>query len=300
MLPVMRALASQHTEAASLPIHAAVAALAAGRHGVVSRAQLRGIGMSDTAITGAVARGQSHTVRRGVFAVGHPLLGAHGRWMAAVPALGPGTRISHGSAADPWAIRRSATARIDATVPGTGGRRRRLGVHRGIPVTSAARTLLDLAAILDERGLERALDRAEQLELTDYPALDALARARPGHHGAGKLRRALTTHEAGTTITRSELEELFLALCRRHGLPKPLVNSWLEAKQVDFLFPRHRLIVETDSWTHHRSRQAFENDRARDALMARAGYRTLRFTYRQIEQEPAGVAATLRSHISRP
>src|SRR3954452_21468925 len=118
MLPVMRALASQHTEAASLPIHAAVAALAAGRHRVVSRAQLRGIGMSDTAITGAVARGQLHTVRRGVFAVGHPLLGAHGRWMAAVPALGPGTRLSHGSAADLWGIRRSATARIDATVPG--------------------------------------------------------------------------------------------------------------------------------------------------------------------------------------
>src|SRR3954447_16846048 len=182
MLPVMRALASQHTEGASLPIHAAVAALAAGQHGVVSRAQLRGIGMSDTAITGAVARGRLHTVRRGVFAVGHPLLGAHGRWMAAVLALGPGTRLSHGSAADPWGIRRSATARIDATVPGTGGRRR----------------------------------------------------------GAGRLRRALSTHEAATTLTKSELEELFLALCRRHGPPKPLVNSRLEAKQVDFLFPRHR------------------------------------------------------------
>jgi hypothetical protein len=180
----MRALPSQDTERASRPVHAAVAALAADQHGVVSRAQLRGIGMSDSAITGAVARGQLHTVRRGAFAVGHPLLGAHGSWMAAVLALGAGTRLSHGSAADLWGIRRSATARIEVTVPGTGGRRRRAGltihrardlrtgevdVHRGIPVTSPARTLLDLAAVLDERGLERALDRAEQLELADYP-----------------------------------------------------------------------------------------------------------------------------------
>ena len=198
------------------------------------------------------------------------------------------------------------------SVPTAGGRRSRPGlrihrvsslgpgdrdVHRGIPVTSPARTLLDLAAILDERGLERALDRAELLELTDYPALDALARARPGHHGSGRLRKALRSHDAGTTITKSELEELFLALCRRYGLPKPLVNAWLEAKEVDFLFPQHRLIVETDSWTHHRSREAFENDRARDARMARAGYRTLRFTYRQIEHEPASVAQTLAAML---
>jgi Protein of unknown function (DUF559) len=145
-------------------------------------------------------------------------------------------------------------------------------VHRGIPVTSPARALLDLAAILHERDLELALDRAEELELTDHPALDALARARPGHHGAGRLRRALRTHHAGTTLTRSELEER----------------------------SAHRLVVETDSWTHHRSREAFEDDRARDALMARAGYRTLRFTWRQIEHDPATVAATLRSQISGP
>jgi hypothetical protein len=205
--------------------------------------------------------------------------------------------------------------RIHVTLPGTGGRRRRPGltihrarelgpdevdVHHGIPVTSPARTLLDLAAILDERGLERALDRAEQLELTDYPTLESLAGTRRGHPGAGRLRRALRSHQAGTTLTKSELEELFLALCRAYGLPQPLVNTWLEAREVDFLFPAHRLIVETDGWMHHRSREAFENDRARDALMARAGYRTLRFTYRQIEHEPATVAATIRSQISRP
>ena len=188
---------------ASLPLDAAIAGRAAQQHGVVSRAQLRELGMTDPAISRAVARGRLHTVRRGVFAVGHPLLGTHGRRMAAVLALGRGTRLSHVSGADLWEIRRSASPWIDVTVPGTGGRRRRAGltihrardlrpdevdVHLGIPVTSPARTLLDLAAILDARALERALDRAELLELTDYPALDTLARARAGHRGAARLR----------------------------------------------------------------------------------------------------------------
>jgi len=116
---------------------------------------------------------------------------------------------------------------------------------------------------------------------------------------ASWLRSAVRSrsHDAGTTITRSDLEERFLALCRRHGLPKPLVNTWLEAKEVDFLFPRHRLIVETDSWTHHRSRAAFEDDRVRDALMARAGYRTLRFTYRQIQDDAASVAQAVAAAL---
>jgi hypothetical protein len=297
---------------APVPLDAAIAARAAEQHGVVSRAQLRALGMSDAGISRALARGRLHALHRGVFAVGHTLLRREGHWMAAVLAMGGGARLSHGSAAALWDLGRERGMRIHLTLPGTGGRRRRAGlaihraralrpeevdVHRGIPVTSPARTLLDLAAILDDRGLERALDRAELLELTDYPALDALARACFGHRGAAKLRRALETHEAGTTITKGKLEELFLALCRQYGLPKPLVNAWLEAKEVDFLFPQHRLIVETDGWTHHRGRDAFENDRARDALMARAGYRTLRFTWRQIEHEPASVAATLAATL---
>jgi very-short-patch-repair endonuclease len=289
-----------------------IADLAGGQYGVVSRDQIRVHGISDDAIDRRLASGRLHAVHRGGYAVGHRELGPGGRFIAAVLACGPGAVLSHGSAAALWDLRRRDASVIDVSVPTAGGRSRaglRIhrvpslqaddgDVHRGIPVTSPARTILDLAAILDERGLERALDRAELLELTDYPTLDALARSRPGHHGAGKLTRALQSHHAGTTLTKSELEELFLALCRRHGLPRPLVNTWVEGKEVDFLFAEHRLIVETDSWTHHRSREAFETDRARDALLARAGYRTLRFTYRQIEREPASVAQTVAAMLA--
>jgi very-short-patch-repair endonuclease len=172
--------------------------------------------------------------------------------------------------------------------------------HEGIPVTTPARTILDLAAMLRRRPLERVLDRTELLELADYPALHHNASAHPGHRGAKRLRTALTTHNAGTTLTRSHLEERFLELCREHGLPAPLVNSWPSGKEVDFRFPGQALIVETDSWTHHRSRAAFENDRARDALHTRAGYRTLRFTHRQLADDPAAVAATVAAALRTP
>jgi very-short-patch-repair endonuclease len=169
----------------------------------------------------------------------------------------------------------------------------------GIPVTTPARTILDLAAKLGERELHRALDRTEILELTDYPALDALARARAGHHGAGRLRRALREHTAGTTLTRSELEERFLALCHEHALPVPRVNARIAGLEVDFLFPHERLVVETDGWQYHRTRQAFERDRRRDAALMLTGYRALRFTHRQIAADARVVAQTVAAALAQ-
>jgi hypothetical protein len=238
-----------------LSIDAAIAALAAAQQGVISRAQLRGLGLSDTAIGKRVARGRLHRVHQGVFAVGHRVLGRRGRWMAAVLACGPGAALSHASAAALWEMRPSASAWIDVSVRRSGRKKRPgLRMHRprtlrsdkvtekdGIPVTTAARTILDMAAELPASRLERLLDQAEIRELTDYPSLDALARAHPGHRGAGKLRHALRAHEAGTNLTKSGLEILFQDLCRRHGLPEPRVNHRVRGKEVDFLFEDHDL-----------------------------------------------------------
>jgi very-short-patch-repair endonuclease len=155
-----------------------------------------------------------------------------------------------------------------------------------------------MAAKLTPSRLEHLLDQAEIQELTDYPSLAALARAHPGHRGAGKLLEALNRHDAGQDITRSGLEILFKDLCRNHGLPAPRINQRILGKQVDFLFEDHALVVETDSWRYHKTRAAFENDRARDALLATAGYRTLRFTDRQLENDPRGVADTIRTLLA--
>jgi very-short-patch-repair endonuclease len=164
-------------------------------------------------------------------------------------------------------------------------------------VTTPARTVLDLAALKHIR-LERVLDRVEVLELADYPALDAIARAHPRHPGAGRLRRLLAEHEAGAMLERSDLERLFLGLCSRHGLPKPRVNHRVNDVEVDFLFADQRLIVEVDSWRYHKTRRAFDADRARDAVHLTHGYRTLRFTDRRLESDCDGVAATVRAALA--
>jgi very-short-patch-repair endonuclease len=302
-------------ECAPDPLDDAIAALAARQYGVVARRQLRDVGLSDGAIAHRCRTGRLHRVHHGVYAVGHTVLVRHARWLAAVLTCGPNAVLSHAAAGALWGLRSSAATIVDVTIPGGGGRARRRGIrlHRarsldgqtttkdGIPVTTPGRTILDLAATLDRRGIERLLDRAENARLGDTVPLDALARARAGHRGANKLLDTLADHEPGTTVTKSDLEEAFLALCRRAGLPKPTkLNDHVEALEADFIFKRERVLVETDSWQHHRSRESFEQDRRRDAIHAAAGWRTLRFTHRQIEREAATVVNALTAALSRP
>lgn len=292
----------------------AIAALAAAQYGVVARRQLRDLGLSDGAIAHRSASGRLHRLHHGVYAVGHAVVVGRGPWMAAVLACGPTAVLSHASAGALWDLRRSAATIIDVTVPGGGGRARRKGIrlHRarslagqkttrdGIPVTTPERTILDLAATLNRRPLERVLDQAESTCLTDVPSLVAIARAHAGHRGASRLLKTLTDHDPGTTLTKSQLEERFLPLCRDAGLPKPTVNDYVEALEADFVFATQRVLVETDSWRHHKSRDSFEADRRRDAIHAAAGWRTLRFTHRQITHEPKAVTRALTSALTRP
>jgi hypothetical protein len=287
-----------------------IAALAVRQHGVVATRQLAALGLPRDAVAKRARAGRLHRVHKGVYAVGHPILTANGYRMAAVLACGPGAALSHASAAALWGIRPTSATRIDVSVPGRGGRRERarLRVHRaaslrddelteeeGIRVTTPARTLLDLATQLPRRALERALDQAEVLELFDLTALSAVVRAHERERGAGALSRVLETHAAGTTLTKSKLEELMLSICDQHGLPRPQVNAWVAGLEVDFLFAAQRLVVEADSYRFHHTRTAFERDRERDAILARAGHRALRFTHRQMKRESAMVALTIRS-----
>ena len=248
-------------------------------------------------------------MHRGVYAVGHPIFTVNGRRMAAILAAGPGAVLSHASAAALWEIRPTSATRIDVSVRSAAGRGKRPGLrihrtptlqadeitkHQGLRVTTPARTLLDLAAILTPRALERALDEAEVKQLYDRTSLDALARAHAGERGARALTQALD-EDGEPTLTDSELEELMLALCHEHHLEQPTPQAWVAGLRVDFLFAASRLVVETDGYRYHRTRRAFERDRERDAILARAGYRVLRFSHRQLTREPTMVAHTLRS-----
>jgi hypothetical protein len=290
-------------------IDAELARLAGRQHGVVATRQLSALGLARGGVAARARAGRLHRVHRGVYAVGHTVLTVNGRRMAAVLAAGPGAVLSHASAAALWDIRPTSATRIDVSVRSAGGRAKRPGLrihrtptlqtdeitaHQGIRVTSPARTLLDLASSLPRRALERALDEAEIRELYDRRALEAVALAHAGEHGARALAEALA-QDGDPVLTDSELEEIMLGLCDEQQLERPTPRAWVAGLRVDFLFAASRLVVETDGYRYHRTRRAFERDRERDAILARAGYRTLRFTHRQLTREPARVAETIRS-----
>jgi very-short-patch-repair endonuclease len=163
-------------------------------------------------------------------------------------------------------------------------------VHAGIPVTTAARTLADLAAVLRHRELERALERAETMQLLDVRALLVSVRNRPG---AAQVRRVLAAWEPSRT--KSELEVTLLKLVRGSPLPVPEVNAQVAALEVDLLWRHERVVAEADSLQFHLSRAAMERDRRRDAVLTAQGFRVLRFTSRQVNHRPNEVIAALRA-----
>jgi hypothetical protein len=272
----------------------------------VSRAQLLALGLGHGAIDHRVAGGLLHPVHRGVYAVGHGALSRHGLWMAAVLAAGPGAVLSHRSAAALWAIRDTQRVRPELTV----ARRRNLSgvdthrialpadevtTHHGIPVTTPARTLLDLAEQLTVQGLERAVHEAEYRRLTSPLSLDALLTRHRGRRGTAALKKIVDQGRLGKTITRSELEERFLAFLDAHELPRPLVNERIGPYTVDALWPESRLVVELDSRSAHETTRAFEEDRRRDRDLVTNGYRVIRITWRQLHSDGAAIATQLRT-----
>jgi len=281
-----------------------IATIAERQYGVVSSVQLMAAGVGRGAIATRVRRCGLHRLHRGVYAVGHTTLVPLAREMAAVLACGAGSAISHRSACVLLQLLDEESGEpIDVTVPRGNRNRPGLRIHRsrtlqsedvqvlhGIPVTSPARALIDLAEGAPERELERALGEALVQKLTSRSALVAAVAGAPGRRGAARLRRLLELGE-DPALTRSEAEERFLELVRAAGLSRPEVNVRLQGHVVDFLWRRSRLVVEVDGHRCHSSRAAFERDRRRDAQLGAAGYGVMRVTWRQMSEEPYAVVA---------
>jgi very-short-patch-repair endonuclease len=231
--------------------------------------------------------------------------------MAAVLAYGQDAVLSHRSGGALHGVRPDNRPKSDVTVPGRSARSRsRIDVHASttltaadvttidsIPCTSLARTLLDLAEVVNRRDLERAINQAEVLGTFDLRAVEEVLSRAAGRRGAGVLKSVLAEF-GGPTLTDRELEERFLALCRAARLPQPEVNAWIAlddgiAYKIDFLWRRERLAVETDGWGSHGTRQAFETDRRRDRLLSLAGWTVVRFTWRDVERKTDEVTTTL-------
>lgn len=301
-------------ESALAPVDRRIAALAARQYGVVSRAQLSALGLSRGAVETRIRSGRLVRLHRGVYAVGHRALRIEGVWLAAVLACGPDAVLSHRDAAALWELRATSGTRVDVTAPTRNGRRRQAGiaVHRPTPlpqdektsvreiaVTTPARTLLDLAEVVPRSALVRAVEQAEVVRVLDLTDLESVIAAHPGRVGARRLVRVLTEQFGHTTVTRSEIEVIFLDVCGGAGLPRPLVNTTVAGLEVDFFWPGLGLVVEVDGFRFHGTRAAFERDRERDAVLTAAGLRVLRFTYRAVTRDPRRVQSVLTQVAGR-
>jgi len=288
--------------------------LARRQHGVVSRAQLLERGLSQKAIKHRLATGRLHCVFRGIYAIGRPELTQRGRWMAAVLSCGPRAALSHRSAAALWAIGVQGTARpnpspgglIDISVPAE-VLRKRPGIHLhrssfgaedttrrdGIPVTTPARTLIDLATNLGPEQIEAAVNDADRLGLIDPERLRAAVEDHAGLDGVAALRKVLDRRTF--QLTDSELERHFLRLVRRAGLPPPRTRQRVNGYRVDFYWEDLGLVVETDGLRYHRTPAQQARDRERDQAHTAAGLTPLRFTHAQISRDGPYVTETLRA-----
>jgi hypothetical protein len=271
--------------------------LARRQRGVVSRRQLIVLGFSAHGIVEWVRTGRLVRLYRGVYAVGHDQLRLEGRWLAAVMACGPGAVLSHRDAAQLWELRQSNSSLIDVTVPSQNGRIKRAGirVHRsgrlaaeevtvlqGIPVTTVARTLLDLADVLDPQALRRAVTEAEYLNRFDLTALNAVVENNPGRRTKKLMTAAV---EGKRHRTRSPLEDRFLRLIERYGVEEPDSGVWIEGYEVDFVWTRVGLVVELDGVAAHGTGAAVRRDRKKDRVLWRAGFRTMRLTGDALDAE---------------
>lgn len=287
-----------------------IGALAADRWGVVSRGQLLDAGLSRKQVANRVRAGRLLRLHRGVYAVGHARLRREGRWLAAVLAVGPGAVLSHRDAAGLHDLRPANHASIDVTTTANRPDEPGVRVHRtrsldaqdvttvsGIPVTTVARTLVDLAGQIPHDHLTKAIKEAERQRTFDLRAVEAVMARTRGRRGPGHraMREALLERRAlEATATRSLLEDAFLKLVRDAGVSIPATNALVEGLQVDAVWRTQRIAVELDGWQDHGTRRAFEDDRERDAILTSAGWRVVRFTYRQVTQGPDAVVETLR------
>ncbi len=253
----------------------AIAALAARQHGAVAARQLTALGVTARQVRHRVVAGRLHPVHRGVYAVGHPALTTHGRYLAAVLAAGPGAVLSHRSAADLHRIRQQRGRAVEVTAPGRRRDRPGIRVHEsrtlagnvtlvhGIPVTTVARTLVDLADVVVPTAVDQALATAERLGLIDRDQVEA---------APGRRRVVRGAH----VFTRSKAEAALNAQFPEHGIRPPEVNQDVGPWEVDFLWRAEKVVLELDFYETHKGRYAYRRDRVKTAWLEDRGYRVLR------------------------
>jgi very-short-patch-repair endonuclease len=287
----------------------AIAALAGRQRGIVTRSQLKELGLRDGAIDDRIASGYLQPVFRGTFAVGHRSISRRGRMLAAVLACPNGAVLSHGSAAELIGLWDKQLPAMNVIPPDWSGRKidgirwhrvrmplaDEIEARGGIPCTTVARTLVDMAGESSWGQLQRLIEQAAILRTLDVDEIDLIL-VRGRRRGAPRLRTILAPWRetrGQRPLVRSRLEARLLPRLIEEGLPAPHTNVTLrvdgQSFEVDLLWDEQRLVIETDGEETHGTHAAFQRDRKRDQILTAAGYRTARITWRQVVDEPNAV-----------
>lgn len=280
---------------------AVMRALAERQQGVFATWQLLDLGINEPTVLSRRNGGLLIPLHQGVYSLAHRRLTREGRWMAAVVACGPGAVLSHFSAGNLWGI--CGSRGPVEVLRQSGGfhpkghqevklhQTRRLEpyeltLERGVPVAVMERVLLDLAGRCDATRLERMFVQAYKRDDFSWSRLGRIITRRRGCKGVGKLRRIALEVDPEALETKSVPEVDFLALCRGMSMAIPAVNVLAEGHLVDFLWPKQKVVVETDSWSFHGDPLAFENDHQRDVDLIAAGYDVHRTTCKMLVRNP--------------
>jgi very-short-patch-repair endonuclease len=272
----------------------------------VSRAQLSALGLNREAIRWRVQAHRLHRLHPGVYAVGHWALTSASRDLAAVFACGPQALLSHRAAGRRLGLLRGGGP-VEVTAPRGCKPKPGIRVHRtrlihaddratedGIPVTSVARTLVDLADVLSERHLTAAVNEAEVQRRFDLMAIEQTLSRVAGRTGRHRLRRVLARYTEPPGYTTTEAERLLLRLCKHHGLPTPQRIA-VAGYELDFYWPDVRLAIEVDGGAFHRTRRAFHEDRRRDRGLAALGIQVARVPWLDLTDGALELVAELRA-----
>jgi very-short-patch-repair endonuclease len=265
------------------------------------------LGFTHDAIRRRLEARRLRRLHSGVYAVGHWALTPKSRDLAAVFACGPRALLSHRSAARRHGLLNSSGHGVDVTAGRGCKPKPGITVHTarsihpddraeidGIPVTSVARTIVDLAGQLDDRRLTAVVNEAEVRRLFDLRAIEAVLERRRGAKGGRRVRRVLANYTEPPGYSATKAEALFQSLCKQYALPRPQRVSKV-GYELDFYWPDARLAVEVDGRAFHATRRAFQEDRERDRLLATEGIQVARVTWRDLTREPERLARQLEA-----
>ncbi len=296
---VLTDIAGEGIDPAVVHVDLVIGRVAGRQHGVVTAGQLRSLGVGRGGLEHRLRRGLLHPMHRGVYLWGTPVRSLLARAQAAVLACGEDARLSHDTSAALQGFRPHPAGPLDVTVPGRHVRVRGVRTHEsavpaaecrtvaGLPVTSPARALLEIAPELTPREFADAVERAQVKRLVSKADIAATIQRAGGRVGVRAL-RAVVEEPA---FTRSWAERRVVALLRAAKLPRPVFNALAEGFEVDALWRRERVVLEFDSYGFHATRAAFQRDRRKTAALERGRYVVLRTTWTELTKESHALIA---------